>query len=87
MNAFTTIFNEITNNISKLLEYCIIPPIIYHDLLPDNKKITLSVLNKLIQDGIFKTMPNLAPAFTYSILLSIIRYILHWLVFKVSNSR
>lgn len=85
MITFVDLFNETNNYISKILEHFIIPPSFYHDLLPDNKKITLTVLNQLIQDGIFKTMPSLAPAFTYCILLSIIRYVLHWLIFKVRN--
>lgn len=78
-------FDAVTSLIRQGLRYLVIPPIYYHGLLPDNHLISLEMLEGFISSGHFKTLPDLAPAFTYMIILSLVRYVLHLFIFKVSE--
>lgn len=85
INLSVTLFDAMTDIIRKGLQHLVIPPSYYHGLLPDNHIITLAALEDFIAKGQFKTLPDLAPALSYTIILSLIRYVLHHFTFKVSR--
>lgn len=43
-------------------------------------------IQNMVDQGVFPTVEGLAPAFTYAIILSLIRFFLHHILFKVRFS-
>ena len=46
--------------------------------------VTLDYINQLVEEGVIFTLPDLAPAFTYAIILSVIRFLLQNYLIRVS---
>jgi hypothetical protein len=60
-----------------------IPPTSYMYFFPP--EIDVTRIKVLIDAKVFPTISKLAPAITYAIVLSIARYILHHVFFKVTS--
>ncbi len=72
----------LTKAIEEMLGSLNIQPSNYGFMFPP--EIEQEKIAQMINEKVFPTVVGLAPALTYAILLSLARYILHILVFKVS---
>ena len=73
-------FEYVTEEIKFSLAAMNIQPETYKFMFPAGKD--AETIRKLVADGFFPTIPHLAPAFTYALLLCIIRLILQVVVLK-----
>ena len=55
----------------------------YNQLFPPS--VDYSQVQNMIEDKVFPTLAGLAPAFSYAIVLSILRYVFHYILFKVES--
>ena len=53
----------------------------YNQLFPPS--VDYSQVQNMIENKVFPTLSGLAPAFSYAIVLSVLRYVLHYIPFKV----
>jgi len=67
-----------------LLDYLKLQPSSYRFIFPDY--LTSEEIDKMAGDGIFPKISDLFEAIKYTICLSIIRYVLHLIIFKVKIS-
>ena len=70
-----------TKVVKSLLEYLNIQPESYRFLFPAGKD--SETIRQLVTDGVFPVISSLAPAFTYAIALSVIRFVMSHAVLKV----
>jgi hypothetical protein len=87
MNAaiqiYNTWFDSATNLFANLLASINLRPDHYATLFPH--VVTLDHINELAQSGKFPLLPDLAPAFTYAIIMSVIRLCLQSFLMKVTD--
>jgi hypothetical protein len=70
--------SEIIESIIKTFD---VHPDSYYFLFPPG--IEINKIETMVADKVFPTIPSLAPAITCAIFLSLIRFVLHYLVFQV----
>lgn len=73
--------SKCTDIVHKLLSYLRIQPESYLFLFPSGKD--ADTVRQLVADGVFPTIPGLAPAITYAIVLSVLRFTMSHAVLKV----
>lgn len=73
--------SAITNVIEGFLASLNIQPSSYAFMFPP--EIEAEKIAQMVNDKVFPTVTGLAPALTYALLLSLTRYILHFVLFKV----
>jgi len=79
MENVLTAITALSSSIKSLLLQMDIQPSTYSYLFPKNHQADIDANVKL---GLFPTIPDLAPALTYALLLSISRLVLHYILFK-----
>ena len=68
---------------ASLLRMLELKPVHYPHLFPP--ALSIEYVGQLAEEGVIPTIPDLAPAFTYAIILSIIRYLLQNYLIRVST--
>ena len=81
MEALVTSFEAVTTVFRGVLSSLNIQPESYRFLFPAGKD--AATIRKLVAQGIFPTIPHLAPAITWCIFLSVIRYMVQLSLLKV----
>ena len=74
--------SKCTDIVHELLSILRIQPESYLFLFPSGKD--ADTVRQLVADGVFPTIPALAPAITYAIVLSVLRFTMSHAVLKVS---
>lgn len=81
MEVIANQIEQVTRVVRTLLEYLNIQPESYRFLFPAGKD--SETIRQLVTDGVFPVISSLAPAFTYAIVLGIIRFLLNHAILKV----
>ena len=83
MEVIANQLEQVTGVVRTLLEYLNIQPESYRFLFPAGKD--SETIRQLVTDGVFPVISSLAPAFTYAIVLGIIRFIMNHAILKVQS--
>jgi hypothetical protein len=81
MEVYYIVFDYITEIVRGFLASLQVHPSSYSFLFPP--ALNSQEMDQMIANGVFPTIEGLAPAVTYSILLSAARFILQYLIFQV----
>ena len=77
------VIHAITGVIGSFLTSLNVQPSHYGFMFPP--EIEPAKITAMVDEGVFPTLTGLAPALTYALLLSLARYVLHFILFKVSG--
>lgn len=83
MDIISNQISRCTDLVHSLLTSLNIQPTSYLFLFPAGKD--ADMVKQLVADGVFPTIPGLAPAITYAIVLSILRFTMNHAMMKVTN--
>lgn len=81
MESIIKFLEPVSDLFVPVLNKLISHPSQYMFLFPND--MDMDRVNKMIAEGIFPVASGLAPALTFAIVLSVLRFLLHHLVFKV----
>ena len=83
MENLQTAFDATTAVIRDGLTWLDVRPESYRFLFPAGKD--AETIRKLVADGYFPTIPHLAPAITYALVLSLVRFFMQLFILKVQR--